>query len=258
MESATPDLRRVDLKAAMAEGEALIDAALAAHHTERLRAELAPMVAAAGPAAQDLAEGLIAAIGALSARVALLQQAATNVQASRAALIAIDPLPFIPEDRTPLPVQPPPRYALAADAPDFNGTGFYGPETNGRESWRWVRPDSASTILLPSLGGGRLLLRVGLMLPFGHTFDTAVARMRVNSMDVEMAPVIPPGNRGLFEATIELPEDEGLGTFVLMLESTSFTVPDAVPNSETRALGLGLQTVVLEKLVAGPALALRP
>lgn len=241
------DLDRIDLKVAMSESKTLIGTALFADHADRLRADMAPRVEAAGPAARHLADGLINAIGALSAQVALLEQAAANAKASRAELIAIDKLPFIPQGRAPIPVKHPEQFKLAVDSTDFNGTGFFGRETDGFESWRWLRPDTASTIVLPSLGGGRLVLRVWLKLPFGHTFDTEVVRVRVNSTDILMIPINPPGNRGLFEATIELPIDQGLGTFMLVLESTSYTPTDAERNNETRTLGLGLLAVELER-----------
>lgn len=237
----------IDLQQASA-ADAQIDRALADGHARHLRSELATQLAAADPAGRALALGLIEALARLTAQVAVLQQSVEQSHRSRAERIRIDPLPFIPESRAASAPRPPQSFSIEAGATEFSGSGWFDAETNGTVSWRWSGKEPSATLVLPSLGGGRLRLSLDLQMPFGHRLSDASIALLINDTKLELQGPPAGSRQGRFIAEFSLPEDAGFGTVVLVLQSSLHSDTNATDRRDTRQLGVGLRKLTLERL----------
>jgi len=236
----------INLKGGMAADEQ-IDLTLAAAHTEKLELELKPLLAAVDPATAALAQGVLTALGRVLADVAVLRQSIEQTYRSRADRIRIDPLPFIPQDRRSVaPVQEAQFELYAGDA-EFSGTGWHAPETDGVSSWRWSGVEPASTILLPTLGGGRLHLILDMQMPFGLKFTDVAVTALINQTRLDLKAQNPNSSRCNFEADFELPDDEGFSSFALILQGERYRDPREAANPDPRELGVGVHKISMSR-----------
>lgn len=233
----------------------LTAAALEASHTARLRLGAGPSLAPLDPATRAAFEHLLDQVARLSAEVETLSQAQEVSRRSREVRLRLDPLRAIPPDRvTAALVTPeegaPAQFALDAGAPEFNGTGWYGAEAMPGGSLRWSGATRCASLLLPSLGGGRLRIAVSLRTPYGASLDLEQHDLFLDGLPLPLRPISGGGQSGVFEAEAELPPS-GAGTrSVLLLHGAQWEDPSTGPRRDPRRLGLGLGWVRLERLAA--------
>lgn len=227
---------------------ALIDDALAREQAEKLRQRMGPLLESAPPQTRDLVLGLVSVIGALSAQVSILSQSVDQSYKTRAERIRLDPLPFIPQERLTPAIKPNASQVILVGSHGFTGTGWHAPETNGTNFWCWSGAAPNATLLMPTLGGGKLKLLFDMLMPFGRSFDEAAITVLVNDTPITLSASPVKGNGKVYVGEVDLPEDQGLGSFVLVLQSVAFRAPSE--SREQRTLGVGLYAVMVKKVSA--------
>lgn len=100
---------------------------------------------------------MAAYVGRLHAEILALQADLRRGRLDEAELTALDPLPLCATLAKPPTTAPASRFDLDVGRP-FLGANWHAPETKGHRCWRWSGPQARSTIVLPSLGSGRLRL----------------------------------------------------------------------------------------------------
>lgn len=172
-----------------------------------------------------------------------------KVDRSRTSRIRIDPSPVIQESRHLSGArQKTERFKVDAGSTEFSGTGWYAPETDGANYWRWSGSETNSTILLPTLGGGRLRLTLDLLMPFGRSFDDTSFSVFVNDIPVALGSARGKSKGTLFRGELSLSTTDESDTFTLLLQSTLYNDPDNSPYREMRVLGVGLYGIVIDKI----------
>ncbi|WP_426957404.1 hypothetical protein [Muricoccus radiodurans] len=230
--------------AALRRADRAVEDAAARARAGAIRDRLENLIAVCDPALRALAEALIAEIGRADARAEAAAQAALETRRSRGEWISLDPLRHIPEGRAAPPPPPPRRVAVHAADPAFHGFGWHSAEGTGAESWRWSGTDRAASIILPSLGGGRLMIRLDVVAPFQAALDASAITVLANGQPLELLLVRAAPSRATLGADYTAPEDGGHGSLVLVLLGPSFA--DAA-GPDTRVLGVGLRSVTVER-----------
>lgn len=237
----------------------LVVEALTASQVERFRPRFEAAFEDPQPGVRALAAAALSALADLATEMELSRQEMERRWRTKAERIRIDPLPMIPEDRRtpppeearPAPPPPPSRLVLRADAAGLIGFGWFPAETDGSVAWRWSGPTPCASLLLPSLGGGRLRLTLTLRSPFGHPCDGEGIMVFANAAPAELWQEDGHGGtRARFAADLELEPDAGDGRLAVVLHIPVFRDPQGM---DTRVLGYGLEEVVLERLDAPPA-----
>jgi hypothetical protein len=245
---AKPQLGFVDLTRAPV-SDRLIDQALVDAAARDIRAQIGDagsLPAEIGP----VIDRLVSVLARQSASIEKLHQSLEATLRDRAEMMRLDPLPFIPEGRR-MPVKAQARkLELAAASPEFSGTGWYKPETNGQISWRWTQRPSGGVLVLPTLGGGKLTLSAKLMMPFGRPCNGETVTVMVNDTPLKVTWTSAQGSFATFTSNFELPQDDGLGTFALLIQSAVYEDPGHEGERDSRLLGVGLRSLVLETMAA--------
>ncbi len=228
----------------------LIDQALADTAAREVRAELGESITNLPPEVAEVVGKLVNIIARQSASIEKLHQSLEATVRDRSEMMRLDPLPFIPEGRRMPARTQSRRIELAAASPEFSGTGWYKPETNGQISWRWTQRPAGGVLLLPTLGGGKLTLSAKLMMPFGRLCNGETVTVMVNDTPLKVTWTSAQGSFASFAATFELPQDEGMGTFALLIQSGVYEDPGHDGERDSRLLGVGLRQLVLETAAA--------
>lgn len=230
----------------------LVEAGLEASHAARLREGAAPLLARIDPDARILGEYLIEEVARLAAQVDALAQMQQEAALSRAERLRIDPLPHIPAARraaalAPEAVAEEGPVAIEAGAADFIGHGWYPSEPTEGGSLRWSGTAPCATLLMPALGGGRLVVSLSLRSPFGVPLDLAGQTWFLDGMPLALEAVSNDGTTGIFEALATLPAMPAGSRTTLLLHGAQFTDPATGPRRDTRLLGLGLSWARIER-----------
>lgn len=240
----------IDLTAG-AKADALVSDALLLAHRAALTKEVGQLDALADPEARQIVETILKAVARLSAQLDAVQQRLDHATRSRAELIRLDPLPLIAETRRSAAAEVPRQFELRANSPAFQGTGWHNAESKDGFTWRWSGFGPRASVVLPSLGGGRLSLKLVLMLPFQQAFPAEPMLALANDRALELLPTRVQGSGGHFTGIVELPEDDGSGSFALVLQTMTASLTNGRPAHESRHLGLGLHKLILSRIEDG-------
>jgi hypothetical protein len=159
----------------------------------------------------------------------------------------VDPLSFVPAERTPRAPTAADHFELAMDSPGFNGLGWYAAEHDGQSAYRWSGAAQPASLMLPSLGGGRLCLATLLRLPFQAELAPEAIRFRVNEMEVTPRVVKRTPRAFHLEFDLELPAEDPLGRFAFVMEAPCFSDTRPIPKPDRRRLGPGLWKLSLTR-----------
>ncbi len=232
--------------------EPLLDAALERRHTQRLREDAAPLLAALPAEAGPFGEWMLAELARQAARLDMLEDAQRAATLSREERMRLDPLRFIPKSRLGAALGPAAEpedgpVALDAGAPDLVGTGWWPVERTEGGSLRWSGVSRCATLLLPALGGGELTLTLCLRAPFGIPLDIAQHDVFLDGQPLVLTTVANDGVIGIFEAALTLPEMPPGAKRTLLLHGPQHEDPATGPRRDTRRIGLGLIWARLER-----------
>lgn len=230
--------------------ERLVDQALAEAAARDVRAQLGESAASLAPEVAEVIGKLVNVIARQSASIEKLHQSLEAQLRDRSEMMRLDPLPFIPEGRRMPPRAQARKLELAAASPEFAGTGWYKPETNGQISWRWTQRPTGGVLILPTLGGGKLTLTAKLMMPFGRLCNGETVTIMVNDTPLKVTWTSAQGSFATFTSNFELPQDDGMGTFALLIQSGVYEDPGHEGERDSRLLGVGLRSLVLETMAA--------
>lgn len=231
---------------------ALIDAGLQQAQAIRLRQSAGPFLERLDPEARLFGEYLVEEIARLSAQVEVLSRLREADAMTRAERMLIDPLPFIPAERRvaaagpeAAPEEGPVAFDVASD--DFVGFGWYPAEMTGEGALRWSGLARAATVQLPALGGGALRLTLSLRWPFGAAMDLEALDLFLDGQKLDLTLLSEEGAVASFEAMAVLPELPASSRITLLLHGPRFTDPAAGGRRDSRALGLGLGWLRIER-----------
>lgn len=182
----------------------------------------------------------------------MLAQAQQEAALTRAERLRIDPLPHIPAARRAAALAPEAAaeegpVAVEAGGPDFAGYGWYAAEPTEGGSLRWSGAARCATLLLPALGGGRLVVSLALRSPFGVPLALEGQAWFLNGMPLPFEAVANDGTTGIFEAPATLPDMPAGSRITLLLFGAQFADPATGPRRDTRLLGLGLAWARIER-----------
>ncbi|WP_137178622.1 hypothetical protein [Roseomonas sp. AR75] len=231
---------------------ALVDAALERRNLLRLREDAAPLVEALPPEVQPFAELVLSELARNAARLDALEAAQEEARLTREDRLRLDPLRFIPAARLAAALGP----AAAAEAgpvavtpgePDFVGYGWWDPEQTEGGWLIWSGAARCSTVLLPALGGGELVLTLCLRSPFGLPLDISAQDMFLDGVPLDFAPISNDGTVGIFEARPVLADLPAGTRLTLMLHGPLHEDPSRGPRRDTRRIGIGLVWARLER-----------
>lgn len=236
----------------LAEADRLIAEAALRLRAEAIHGRMAPLLEKLEPATREIVGQLVTEIARAGLQAEAARQAVEASQRSREAAIRLDPLRYIPGTRVVPRVAPPASVVIQADAEDFTGTGWYEAERSGHRAWRWSgRNGNYATLLVPSLGGGRLRIALHLMMPFGGKLDLGATTLLANAVALPLR--LREGSHAgapVLEAEHELPEDHGTGSLALVLISPPHRQAEqpGQPVTDRRALGPGLVKAEIERI----------
>jgi len=230
----------------------LLDAALERQHADRLFGAADHFLAKLPAEGSGLGRLLLAELARLAARVEALEQAAAAASLAREERLRIDPLRAIPAERvaaaqSPAPVAETGPVTLDPGDPDFTGFGWWEAERTASGSLRWSGAARCATLLLPALGGGELVLKLCLRMPFGLPFDIAEHDWFLDGMPLSFATSSSDGVVGVFEARATLPPMPAGARVALLLHGRQSEDPGPAPMRDTRRMGLGLVWARLER-----------
>ncbi|MBU8538096.1 hypothetical protein [Falsiroseomonas tokyonensis] len=231
---------------------ALIEAGLQHAQATRMREMAGPFLERLDPEARVFGEFLVEEIARLSARVEALSQLREADALSRAERMRIDPLPFIPAARRAAAAGPeaspeagPVSFDVASDR--FAGFGWYPAEVTEDGALRWSGLARQATVQLPALGGGALRVTLALRTPFGMPLDLAAQEVFLDGLKLDLRLLSQDGAVATCEAIAMLPELPAGSRITLLLAGDRFTDPATGPLRDTRALGLGLGWLRIER-----------
>ncbi|WBV44755.1 hypothetical protein [Pseudoroseomonas cervicalis] len=248
MAADNPPTAELDL-ASLQRADSLIAEAGLRARAEPILARLQPTLARLDPALQGLGRELVQEIARLGVATESLRQELAATKRSREDWVRLDPLRYIPASRRAAGAPPPPRLVLTPRDDLFAGAGWHGAETDGSREWRWSgRNGETCTLLLPSLGAGRLRLTLQLVMPFGARWNAERSTLVVNAQPLALRLLTPPDStQPLLQGELTVEDDAGLGPLSLVLVAPRHTAPSG---GDTRALGPGLVRLEIERLDA--------
>jgi hypothetical protein len=230
----------------------LLDAALERQHADRLFGAADHFLAQLPAECSGLGRLLLAELARLAARVEALEQAAAAASLAREERLRIDPLRAIPADRVAAaegaaPARETGPVTLDPGDPAFTGFGWWEAERTASGSLRWSGAARCATLLLPALGGGELVLRLCLRIPFGLPFDIAEHDWFLDGMPLSFATTSSDGAVAVVEARATLPPMPAGARVALLLHGRQYEDPALEPRRDTRCMGLGLVWARLER-----------
>ncbi|EFH12345.1 hypothetical protein ACFFMP_12925 [Pseudoroseomonas cervicalis] len=248
MAADTPPPAELDL-ASLQRADALVAEAGLRARAEPILARLQPVLSRLDPAMQALGHALAQEIARLGVTTETLRQEVAAARRSREDWVRLDPLRYIPASRRAAAPPPPPRLVLMPRDDHFSGAGWHGAESDGSRDWRWSgRNGETCTLLLPSLGAGRLRLTLQLVMPFGARWNAERSTLVLNAQPVPLRLLTPPDStQPLLQGEVTVEDDAGLGPLSLVLVAPRHTAPSG---GDTRALGPGLVRLEIERLDA--------
>lgn len=224
----------------------LVDDTLFGAARARLREELSDGLAAMTGHASVFADGVVTILARQTAALEKISQRIDALSRSRGEKVRLDPLLFIPESRR-LSVTPLARkFQIAANSPRFSGFGWHDAETYGDLSWRWGSRESGS-VILPTLGGGKLMITVRVQMPFGLSCTGDKVSVRINDMPLELNWQDLAQSAGTFTASFELQQDIGFSNFVLLIQGGPYEDGTEGIGRDPRQLGIGLVSIIVER-----------
>ena len=230
----------------------LLDVALERQHADRLFGAADHFLAQLPAEGSGLGRLLLAELARLAARVEALEQAAAAASLAREERLRIDPLRAIPAERVaaaqgPASVAETGPVTLDPGDPAFTGFGWWEAERTASGSLRWSGAARCATLLLPALGGGELVLRLCLRIPFGLPFDIAEHDWFLDGMPLSFATTSSDGAVAVVEARASLPPMPAGARVALLLHGRQYEDPALEPRRDTRCMGLGLVWARLER-----------
>ncbi len=218
----------------------------------RMREVAGPFLERLDPEARLFGEFLVEEIARLSAQVEALAQLREADALSRAERMRIDPLPFIPAERRSAAAGPevaaeagPVAFDVAAER--FTGFGWYPAEMTADGPLRWSGLARQATVQLPALGGGALRVTLALRTPFGMPLDLAAQEVFLDGLKLDLSLVSQDGAVATCEGVAILPDLPAGARTTLLVAGDRFTDPATGPLRDTRALGLGLGWLRIER-----------
>ncbi len=236
----------LDLSRLAADDQLVLNGAVA-QEKKRLLAKVREALNGGASNAEQLAEAFVDIIADLTVRIEVMEQQLAARRRSRAERLAIDPLPFISSERRADVPEVARRFELDLQAPGFNGYGWYDLESENGHAWRWSRSDGVATIMLPTLGGGKLSLTLTVQMPFGAMLDIREFQFLANDTPIVLQDIVRDRTSGTFQGEVILDSDNGLGRFTLTIQgiSTGDAELEEIAG-ETRRLGIGLSGLSVE------------
>ncbi len=234
----------LDLAALRRADAAVRDAAAEARATaiaDRLATAIDPL----DPAAREVVRLLIGEMGRLEARVIAAEQAAGDARRSRGDWVSLDPLRMAPPRRTAPAPATPSRVEVHAGDPAFHGTGWHGAEGRSGGTFRWSDHVSVASVVLPSLGAGRIAVRVDLIAPFSLPIRAEDLRFIVDG-EAPGFTLTAEGNP-LTTAAFEIvsTDEPGAGLLGIVIGGPRYGDP---AGREKRGLGIGIRRIVAERV----------
>ena len=230
-------------------GEKLLGDALVATERSALEGLVSPVLAQLqGPdrqAIETLTSILVHRLAVTNSALRALSQELVSARRSRETRLRIDPLPFIPQDRFEQPPAPPTVWECNVGDAGFVGSNWHRLEIDREKNYRWAGPALASSVLLPSLGGGRIKVAIEFRIPFRGPYaqDSFVA-----FLDGFAIPLTKRPDANVCEGIVDIPEDLLASRTALIIVSKPHSDPRTDGQRDPRILGIGLTSVRLERV----------
>lgn len=226
--------------------------ALIAETGLRLRAEpilarLQPVLEGLDPGMQALGRQLAEEIARVGQAGEMTRQELAATRRSREEWVKLDPLRYIPPSRR---AGSPPLLEQSVLTPRderFTGSGWHKAESDGQREWCWSgRTGDCATLLLPSIGAGRLKLTLHMIMPFGARWNVERSTLVLNATPLTMRLLSPPEDgQPILEAEVDVSDETGLGPVSLVMIMPRYSAPTG---GDTRALGPGFMRAELTRL----------
>lgn len=222
----------------------LSNIALHTAYVEKVHKKLVKEATAAVPNFKDdpqhkFLRQLVADHAKLLAEVQYVREELNGVPLSHTRQKAVDPVAFMGELERKKGTEGPKLYQVDLNH-GFVGGGWYAAEGSNDHYWRWSGPTNSSTVLLPSLGGGKLRfdLKVKPINP-----DPAYAkalRVYVNGVEAPVGEIIPEDSTVL-SFVMDVGPADPYEKLVLRLELPRSYSPNELNGAQDyRKLGLAL------------------
>ena len=186
----------------------------------------------------ELWKAMIADFAEMKADLLYMRGEIGGLPSSQARQILVDPLSFMgpTSDEEDAPV--PDRFDLDLRT-DFVGSNWYGAEGGDVGGWRWSGPSTASTIVLPALGGGKLRIEVRFNTIIADPAYREGIRAYVNGDEYALTPV--DGTTEFYFIDAEIAATQAFDRMVLRIEvPRTYSPAEAGGPNDPRKLGIGL------------------
>jgi hypothetical protein len=234
---------------AMRQADRLVDEAAARMRTAPVLTRLSTVADQLDPSLREVVELIAYEIGRVGAAAETARQLAQSGRQSRSERIKLDPLRFIPASRQGTGPEPAGPLSLRPDAPEFIGAGWFEAEHHGDRAWRWsgAAGSPCATLLLPSLGSGRLRFTFRLSVPFQQPFEPERFGIVVNARPLALTATATGASSGVVTGETVVEDDHALGSLAVVLVLPRYGARDGGVN-DTRQLGVGIEHLQVEKV----------
>ncbi len=179
----------------------------------------------------------------MSAQIEKLSSYAAHFGWMQTEMVRIDPLSEAPEVPTEMLDAPPPAFFEADLTSRFIGVNWYPVEQDGPLTWRWSGPNQHSTIILPSLGGGKLRVVLELTSGDGAPIETNLMCMLAG---VQLVLANKPNTR-VWVADVEIEQVPPLSQMVLHFDVQKMFSPADSGGQDRRQLGVAIWRCRIEQ-----------
>ncbi|MAK60223.1 MAG: hypothetical protein CMK09_04530 [Ponticaulis sp.] len=179
-------------------------------------------------------------IADLSALVWLMDRQLNVNKAPLHRILAVDPLHYSEKmEADPGDLS---KFTLVA-SDKMIGANWHPIEAKADRKWRWSGPGNTSTLVIPNLKGGKLQFSMRLNTPpwidLASEVEFTIGRRRFL--------LTPSSEKGLWNATVVLPETEENQYVVLSIRVIDMKSPATVPNFDKRQIGVAFHSLTITK-----------